>query len=273
MKNILQQHREEFDQLGNCYPAEASVNVEQKLVTGVNTYWFTPRDAREDSIIIHLHGGVYALGSVHSHGSLMSHITHRFKTTIVFVDYALAPERPYPAANNDAFAVYTAILKDHPGYKIGFIGDSAGGGLIVSTVGEILKRQSPLPYAVAMISPWVDLKCDNHSYEGNRAKDPILSHDILSGAANGYRADAPVGKVNPAEAALSTFPPILITVGTNEVLLDESLNFYDVVKALQPNSTLTIYENQYHVWPLSDIHSEASQKLLAEMDAFFHSAQ
>lgn len=270
MKNI-QQHRGEFDQLGKLYVKEASVKVEQTLVNGVNCYWFTPRNAIADRIIIHLHGGVYALGSVHSHGSLMSHIANKLKTTILFVDYSLAPERPYPAANNDVFGVYTAVLKDHPGYKIGFIGDSAGGGLIVSAVGAMLKQKLPLPYAVAMISPWIDLKCDNQSYESNKAKDPILNSDVLSAAAKDYRADIPIEKVNPANMALRTFPPILITVGTNEVLLDDSLNFYAVVKDLQSDSTLTIYENQYHVWPLADIHSEASQKLLAEMDGFFNS--
>ena len=272
MKNI-QQHREEFDQLGNLYPAEASVKVEQTLVNGVNSYWFTPENAITDRIIIYLHGGVYALGSVRSHGSLVSHIANKLKTTILFVDYALAPERPYPAANNDVFAVYTALLKDHPGYRLGFIGDSAGGGLTVSTVSEILKQQLPLPYAVAMISPWIDLNCDNPSYESNKAKDPILGIHILGGAAKDYLADAILGAVNPADLALSTFPPVLITVGTNEVLFDDSLNFYDVAKGLQPNSALTIYDDQYHVWPLANVHSEASQRLLTEMDGFFNSVK
>ena len=269
MKNI-QQHREEFDQLGNLYPAEASVKVEQTLVNGVNNYWFTPENSIANRIIIYLHGGVYALGSVRSHGSLVSHIAYKLKTTILFVDYALAPEHPYPAANNDVFAVYTALLKDHPGYKLGFIGDSAGGGLTVSTVREILKQGLPLPYAVAMISPWIDLKCDNPSCETNKSKDPILGREILSGASKDYLAGASIDTVNPAEAALSAFPPVFITVGTNEVLLDDSVNFYAVVKGLQSNSTLTVYDSQYHVWPLADVHSEASQRLLAEMDGFFN---
>jgi len=269
MKNI-QQHRDEFDQLGNLYPAEPSVKVEQTLVNGVNSYWFTPENAIAEKIIIYLHGGVYALGSVRSHGSLVSHIANKLKTTILFVDYALAPEQPYPAANNDVFAVYSGLLKDHRGYKLGFIGDSAGGGLIVSTVSAILKQKLPLPYAVAMISPWIDLKCDNPSYESNRAKDPILNRDMLSGAAKDYRASASIGTVNPADIALNTFPPVLIAVGTNEVLLDDSLNFYDVVKGLQSDAALTVYDNQYHVWPLADVHSQASQRLLTEMDGFFN---
>ncbi len=269
MKNI-QQHREEFDQLGNLYPAETSVKVEQTLVNGVNSYWFTPEKALAERIILYLHGGVYALGSVRSHRSLVSHIANKLKTTILFVDYALAPEQPYPAANNDVLAVYTGLLKDHPGHKLGFIGDSAGGGLIVSTVSEILRQQLPLPYAVVMISPWIDLKCDNPSYESNKAKDPILNRDMLSGAAKDYRAGASIGTVNPADTALNTFPPVLITVGTNEVLLDDSLNFYDVVKGLQSDAALTVYDNQYHVWPLADVHSQASQRLLTEMEGFFN---
>ncbi len=268
MKDI-KQHREEFDQLGKLYPQEASVEVEQAFINGVNTYWFTPENLVENKFIIWLHGGVYALGSVRSHGAMVSHVAKKLKTKVLFVDYALAPEHPYPAANNDVLAVYTTLLKEYPSHKIGFIGDSAGGGMIVSAINSIINQQLPLPYAVAMISPWIDLNAGNPSYESNKQKDPILNRELIKNATKDYLAGASIETANPDDIVLNAFPPVLITVGTNEVLEDDSRNFYNVVQKLQPKSTLTIYENQLHVWPLTNITSEASQKLLDELNTFF----
>ena len=269
MENI-QKRREGFEQLGKLYPKAASVKVRQALINGVNCYWFTPENPVANKIIIHLHGGVYAVGSIRSHESLVSHIAQKLNTVMLFVDYALAPERPYPAANNDVFAVYTALLNDYPDDKIGFIGDSAGGGLIVSTVGDLLKQRLPLPYKVAMISPWISLLDNNPSQETNRAKDPVLSREYLQIAAKDYAGQFTIESVSPTRVPLSEFPPVLIVVGSNEILLDDSVNFYGVIKALQPDATLTVYENQNHVWSLADISSEASVKLLAELEEFFN---
>ncbi len=266
----MKQRREGFEQLGKLYPKAASVKTEQAFINGVNCYWITPENATHKKIIIHLHGGVYAVGSIRSHESLVSHIAQRLKTTILFVDYALSPEKPYPAANEDVFSVYTKVLNDYPDYKIGFVGDSAGGGLIVSIVGDLLKQQLPLPQAVAMISPWINLESDNPSQETNRAKDPVLNKEYLKSAAKDYAGNATIETISPEHVVLSTFPPVLIVVGSNEVLLDDSVNFYNVVKDIQPDSTLTIYENQNHVWPLADINNEASLQLLSEMEEFFN---
>ena len=266
----IKKRREGFEQLGKLYPGASAVKVQQATINGVNCYWFTPENPVKNKIIVHLHGGVYAVGSILSHGSLVSHIAQKLNTTMVFVEYALAPEKPYPAANDDVFAVYTALLNDYPEHQIGFIGDSAGGGLIVATVGELEKQNLKLPYAVAMISPWISLLDSNPSQEANREKDPILSKEYLQSAARDYAGQHPVESVSPDQIRLSQFPPVLIVVGSNEILLDDSLNFYKLVRSLQPDATLTIYEGQNHVWPLSDISSEASGKLLAEMGSFFN---
>src|SRR6187402_497917 len=121
MENI-KKRREGFDQLGKLYPKAASVKVQQAAISGVNCYWFTPENPVANKIIVHLHGGVYAVGSIRSHESLVSHISEKLNTTILYIDYSLAPEHPYPAANNDVLAVYNALLNDYPEYKIGFIG-------------------------------------------------------------------------------------------------------------------------------------------------------
>ena len=266
----IKKRREGFDQLGKLYPKAAAVKVQQATINGVDCYWFKPENPVNNKIIIHLHGGVYAVGSIRSHESLVSHFAQKLNTTMVFIEYALAPEQPYPAANDDVFAVYSALLFAYPEHQIGFIGDSAGGGLIVATVGELEKRNLKLPYAVAMISPWISLLDKNPSQETNRAKDPVLSKEYLQSAARDYAGQHPVRSVSPDHVKLSGFPTVLIVVGSNEILLDDSVNFYTAVKGMQPEAALTIYEGQNHVWPLSDISSEASVKLLAEIESFFN---
>jgi acetyl esterase/lipase len=266
----LRIRRGNFDKLGNNYPKDVSVNVTQTILNDVNCYWFTPKNAIPNKIIIYLHGGVFAVGSIRSHESMVSHFAGKLRTKILFVDYALAPERPYPAANNDVLDVYKVLIATYPGYEISFIGDSAGGGLTVSAVGEMLKQGIELPHAAVFISPWISMTCENRSYEENKTKDIILNKDYVKASARDYIGSSPVEIANPENVLLSNFPPVLIMVGTNEILLDDSRNFYSAVKTIQQNATLTIYENQYHVWPLANIHSEASQQALTQMDAFLN---
>ncbi len=265
----IKKRRDGFEQLGKLYSKAEAVKVQQATINGVNCYWFIPENPVKNKIIIHLHGGVYAVGSIRSHESMVSHLAQKLNITMLFIEYALAPEQPYPAANDDVFAVYTALLNDYSDHEIGFIGDSAGGGLIIATVGELQKRHLKIPYAVAMISPWISLLDKNPSQETNRAKDPVLSKEYLQSAARDYAGQYSVETISPDQVRLSEFPPVLIVVGSNEILLDDSINFYKVVKVLQADATLTIYEGQNHVWPLSDISSEPSVNLLAEMKSFF----
>ncbi len=264
----IQQRRESFDKLGGIYPKNESVNVQQEFINSVNCYWLTPAKPASNKIIIHLHGGVYAIGSINSHGSMLSHIANQLQAKILFVDYSLAPEKPFPAAINDVMNVYREIISTYPGVEINFIGDSAGAGLIISAVYEMLSEEIQLPTAVAMISPWISLSCDKTSYETNKGIDPILSQNYLKGSAVDYAGDIEMEIVNTENLKFSVFPPVLIIAGTNEILLDDSINFYNYIKHIQPQSTLTIYDNQNHVWPLANIHSEASKQALSEIESF-----
>jgi len=266
--NEIQNRRQFFDGLGQNYPKATSVKVQPALIDGVSCYWFTPENPVDNKIIIHLHGGAFVVGSIQSHESMVSHFSEKLQTKILFVEYSLAPERPYPNAGNDVLKVYKALLSNYPGHEISFMGDSAGAGITVSVIDEIQKQQLPLPHAAIMISPWISLACNNASHEDNRAKDPILSPEYLKASAKLYTGDNPTDVADPEHAEFSQFPPVLIMVGTNEVLLDDSINFYNSIKTKQLKATLSIYENQNHVWPLANINSEASQKALAEVATF-----
>ena len=203
----IKERRERFEQLGKLYPKAASVTTEQAFLGGVNCYWLIPENAAHNKIVVYLHGGAFAVGSILSHESMVSHFAAKLNTKILFVDYSLAPEKPFPAAVNDVVNVYKELLITYPNHKISFIGDSAGGGLIVSLCGELLKQQAKLPHAAIMISPWISLECNNPSHEGNRQKDVILTREYATASANDYTGSTPFAISSPEHVVLSQFPP------------------------------------------------------------------
>lgn len=267
MENVLQ-FRESYDQKPQPYDNEPTVSITQVIMGGVNCYWFIPEDPSPGRIIIYLHGGGFAAGSFRTHGNMVSHFAKELRAETLFIEYALAPENPYPAGLNDIVAVYRELANRYPKYRLDLIGDSAGASLIISAVGEILKRQLPLPDAVVLISPWVSLECDNPSMEENAQIDHTLNKGMLQLFARAYTGSVSLEVSSPKKASLTDFPPVLVMVGTNEVLLDDSKYFYNAIKGIQGKSRLSIYDDQPHSWLKKDIHKEASRRALAEIAEF-----
>jgi len=271
MEDLLQR-RESYDQKILPYDNEPTVSITPEIIEGVSCYWFTPEDPAPDRVIIFLHGGGFAMGSIKSHGKMTTHFAKKLQAAILFIEYALAPEHPFPAGLNDIIAVYREIVNRYPGSQLNLIGDSAGGSLIVSAIGEMLKMRLPLPQAVVLISPLLSFMCDNPSYEEKALLDISLTRDMLRMFVRAYTGDVPIEVSSPKNAALTQFPPVLIMVGTDEILLDDSRHFYNSIKKIQPRSRLSIYEGQPHVWPKKDILKEASRRALAEIAEFIGSA-
>lgn len=267
MENVLK-FRESYDQKPHPYDAAPTVSITQVMIERVNCYWFTPEDPSPDRIIIYLHGGGFAAGSIRTHGNMVSHFAKELHAKILFIEYALAPENPYPAGLNDTLTVYRALAGRYPGHPLNLIGDSAGASMIISAVGEILKQHLPLPDAVVLISPWVSLACDYPSMEENAQIDQTLNKDMLQRFARAYTGTVPLEVSSPEKAPLTQFPPVLVMVGTNEVLLDDSKHFYNDIKNLQEKSRLTIYDDQPHSWLKKDIYKEASRRALSEIAEF-----
>ncbi len=263
----IKQRREGFDQLGKLYPKVTSVEITFEQISGLDCYWFVPQNPKSERLIIYVHGGAFAVGSIRSHGNMVSHIAEVVKTKIIFVEYALAPEHPYPAGINDVLKVYAALLKTYPGYRFDFVGESAGAGIIISSVSTIIKQHILLPQSVVLISPWSNLDCNYPSHLQNAGKD-IISTAYLLASAQDYIGDSNAYDASPDHASLAEFPPVLILAGTAEILLDDSKHIYAKIKLIQKDTTLTLYDNQKHNWPLADINSEASGKVLNEIAEF-----
>jgi len=256
-----------FDGLGNIYPADSSVKISSEQIEGVACDWFAPDRLDKNKIVIYLHGGMFVLGSIGGYKAMVSYFASAFSARVLFVEYSLAPEKPFPNAANDILKVYTELIRRYPDAKITLMGDSAGGGFAATLIKMASEEKLQMPSGVVLVSPWVYLRCNNESYETRKNLDPILTKGKLTEYASYYVANN-WDKADPGQFIFKSFPPLRILVGSNEILFDDSKLFYEKIKLLQPDTQMKEYENQVHGWPLIDIHSDAAKDALSNIEKF-----
>src|SRR5450631_2407964 len=265
--NTVNKDRTVFDGLGHIYPADGNVEISAESIEGVSCHWFVPQRFDKNKIIIYLHGGMFVLGSIEGYKAMISHFATAFSARILFVDYALAPEKPFPNAVNEILKVYRELIRKYPDAKITLMGDSAGGGLSATLIKMASEENLPMPSSVIFLSPWVYLRGNTESYETRKKLDPILTKDKLMEYA-GYYAGNNWDEADPGQFTFNSFPPLLVLVGSNEILFDDSKLFYEKIKLLQPDTHMKEYENQVHGWPLIDITSDAAKDAMISMEKF-----
>lgn len=221
--------------------------------------------------ILYLHGGAYVLGSPQSHRGLCSHLAKAANARLYAIDYRLAPEHVYPAALEDAMAAYRWLLEHgHDAGNIVVAGDSAGGGLAVATVNAIRDAGLPAPSRVALISPFVDLTLAGESMKAMARADPMLREDWLMDSGNFYRANTPADNpgCSPLFADISGFPPTLIHVGSEEILLDDSHRLRDKLLEAGVPVELRMFKGMWHDFQLQAGLVPAAGESLREMAEF-----
>ncbi|MBB6731412.1 alpha/beta hydrolase [Cohnella zeiphila] len=223
------------------------------------------QDARP-GIILYFHGGSYMMGSPYTAMSLTANLVDRTRIRSVSLDYRLAPEHPFPAALEDALAAYRELL-DHGAQaaSIAFAGDSAGGGIAVSTCLMARDAGLPMPAAVVAFSPGLDKTRSGASMDSKMGIDPFFTREGFALTDEMYLAgqDPNHALVSPAKFAdLAGFPPVLLQVGTNELLLDDSTQFADRARAAGVDVILDVTADVPHVFQaLTGILDEADQAL------------
>ncbi|AWA29684.1 hypothetical protein HYN48_06090 [Flavobacterium magnum] len=255
-----------YESLGKTYPPDNSVSVSEETLAGVKTFWFNKNLLPQKQIIMYLHGGLYTYGSINAYRAMLTHVAATLNAPVLYIEYSLSPEHPYPTANNEVFGVYKELVKKYPGYKVSVMGDSAGGGMAIYLVNDAQKAHLPLPSSLALLSPWIDLKCNNKSYTTKQAVDPILKKDFLYSHAQMYAGGKK--EADPSEIKFKKFPPVFLLVGTDEVLNDDAKNFYSYIKPVQNQSEIKEFEGQKHVWLFSHIDSEASVEAIRNIKDF-----
>jgi acetyl esterase/lipase len=218
--------------------------------------------------MLYLHGGGYFACSPQTHRSITG--AYAIRGLSVFTpDYRLAPEHPFPAALEDALAVYRAMLTRFPaGFALG--GDSAGGGLALALLLAAKAEGLPMPACAVLFSPWTDLAGTGASITTNLKRDSMLFAPRLAEAADIYLAGADPKNplASPLYGELAGLPPMLIQVGRPEILLDDSTRLAARARAAGVPAELTIWENLPHVWQVSQIFLPESRQALDQAAAF-----
>ena len=219
-----------------------------------------PLQADTRSALLYLHGGGYALGSIKSHRATAGQIAEAGNIRTLIIDYRRPPENPFPAALQDALSAYTWLRKN--GYqKIIIMGDSAGGGLALSTAISLRDDQAPLPLLVICLSPLIDVECTGESVITNAKRDPWLTTGIKT-LFNYYvgQNDPRDPLISPLYADYTKLPPILIHVGTDEILLSDSTRLAEKAKAAGMDVQIKIWQGMWHIFPFfAPFVPEASQ--------------
>ena len=234
-----------------AYPKPEDITWEPVDAAGVPAAWVIPDDCVPGRAVVYFHGGGYATGTVDSARALCSHLARATRARLLAVDYRLAPEHPFPAAIDDAVAAYRfATSAGSAPEATALCGDSSGGGLALATLVALRDLGEPLPRTAVCISPWTDLTLSGTSLQTNRDADPMVSAATL-----GLMADAYLGDVDrrsptasPLFADLAGLPPLLLQVGSSELLLDDTTRFADRAEAAGVDVTLEIWDDVVHVW-------------------------
>jgi acetyl esterase/lipase len=198
---------------------------------------------------LYLHGGWYVFGSAATYRELIGRLSLATGMWVLAPDYRLAPEHPFPAAVDDAVAAYRWLLGIgiEPG-RIVIAGDSAGGGLAMATLVALSDAGDQLPAAAVLLSPAIDLTCSGDSYTSRATSDPLFTREQVVTLVAHYLAGAdPTSPLaSPIYADLAGLPPLLVHVGSDEVLLDDSTRLAERARAAGVEVDLKVWDGMWH---------------------------
>jgi epsilon-lactone hydrolase len=253
-----------------AYPRPDDMTWEEVDAGSTPAIWVTPENGEADRAIIYLHGGGYATGSARDYLAIACHLARAARGRVLAVDYRLAPEHPFPAALDDALAAY-AFLRES-GYapdRIALAGDSSGGGLVVATLIALRDRGEPLPRTGVCLCPWTDLTLSGPSLVSNAERDPMIRASTLTRMAEAYLGDRDrrTPTASPLFADLAGLPPLLVQVGSSELLHDDAVRLAEQADAAGVDVTLQVWEDAFHVWHSFADHLPEAQEAMARIGA------
>jgi epsilon-lactone hydrolase len=243
--------RSGFEALMRNIPVPSDVRKRNTAVGGVDAVEVTVDGIDSANVILYFHGGVYVIGSADSSVPLVADLARRTNAKVISVDYRLAPENPYPAAVEDARAAYDGLLsRGVDPSNIAISGESAGGGLTAAVLLTLRDADMPMPSSAFVMSPWADLTLTGNTIVDRQDVDPILTGEALSLRVGDYVASAHASDpfISPVFADLRGLPPMLIQVGSHEILLSDAVRFAERAANADVEVTLEVVPGVPHVF-------------------------
>lgn len=238
----------------------------------------TPPKIMSGMAVLQIHGGGY-IGKMKNvyRNFAKSYSDMRGGMKVYSVDYRVAPKHPYPAALEDVYSAYSMLLNlGYDSTQIILAGDSAGGGLCLALCAYLRDHDVSLPAAMVLMSPWTDLTASGPSYEENYTKDPLFGNTKESMIYNGeyYGKENPTNPyISPLFGDFKGFPPMLIQVGSIEMLLSDSIEAARKAKKAGCQVDLTVYEGMFHVFQMALNRIPESEQAWQEVVEFINSLE
>lgn len=229
------------------------VGVTFTPVAELEGFWSETPNEMVERTVLYLFGGAFTVGSATTRRKTAGHLARAAGARVLVPNYRLAPEHPFPAAVDDAVRAYQWLLENGvaPARMI-VAGDSAGGGLAFSTLLAARDRGLPLCAGLVALSPWVDLTCSGESMRTQAEKDILCTPEALLHLAGCYLngADPRQPLASPLFADLAGLPPFLCLVGSDEILLDDTLRLARQAALAGVDATISIVTGMQHVFPI-----------------------
>jgi acetyl esterase/lipase len=224
-------------------------------------------------ILVHVHGGAYVLSPGEAATKEAIELAGFGGFKVISVDYRMPPEFPYPAALDDAMAVYRAVLKTTKAKNVGIFGTSTGGGMTLAMILRAKMEHSPLPGAIAPGTPWSDMTKTGDSFYANEMVDNVLVSDdgFLHAAAllyaNGHDLKDPL--LSPVYGDMHGFPPTILTTGTRDLFLSNTVRVHRKLREAGVEAVLQVFEGESHAQYYRDINAPETKEYNAEIAGFF----
>jgi acetyl esterase/lipase len=252
------------------------VDVTERTIAGVRCYLVTPKTIprkNRNRLLVNVHGGGYVFGP--GEGGTLEAITMAgfSQMKVISIDYRMPPDFPYPAAIDDAMAVWKAVVKLEKPARIGLFGTSTGGGMTLAMVQRAKAEGLPLPAAIAPGTPWSDLSKTGDSYFANESVDNELGayEPLLSAAAKLYAngLDLKDPRLSPVYGDFSGFPPTILTTGTRDLFLSNTVRVHRKLREAGVEAQLEVYEGQSHAQYIPDPSAPETKEAFDEITKFF----
>jgi acetyl esterase/lipase len=227
--------------------------------------------SRNERHVLYLHGGGYVTGSPAEYRDFLWRIADAASGWVTCIDYRLAPEHPFPAALDDAVKTFSWLLAQGVAPRRTVImGDSSGGGLALATLLRLRNEALPLPGAAVALSPWTDLALSGDSMRSNAYADPVMKVERAQAVARHYLAGADPRQpyASPLYGNLAGLPPILIQVGSDEILRDDSVRMAESLQASGSAVELEVWPRMPHSWQLYARILPEGRRAIARIGAF-----
>ncbi|NEI05283.1 alpha/beta hydrolase fold domain-containing protein [Rhizobium leguminosarum] len=249
-----------------------NVDYVHTTMGGVRCLWAMPKGSDHERVLVCFHGGGYLMGSVYSHRKLYGQLAKAAGVRALLVDYRLMPEHAFPAQSDDAIQVYRALLLlGIHSQCISFVGDSAGGGLAVSTALRARDEGLPQPAGLMTMSAWTDMSLRGSSYETNRSKDLVFRREMIDGLVAmllGSESDRHHPYASPIDGDLKGLAPVYLQVGGDENLLDDSVGLAERAKAAGVETKIDIFDGMLHSFQMAAGRAPEADEAIARLAAW-----